>query len=713
MREEISSIISKEMGITNEQVEKTIELIDAGNTIPFIARYRKEVTGSLSDVQLRELDDKLKYLRTLNARKDEIIRLITELDKMTDEIMADIESATILSRLEDIYRPFKPKKKTRAGIAKEKGLEPLSSFMLLQPDLSQIDTRALDFVDEEKGVLDVTQAIEGAKDILAEYYSDNADIREKLREYFSESALIKTQLIEGRDEENRYEIYHEFAENVSKIPPHRILAINRAQKDEIIKVSLEIDDEIVISKLKSALDLVMLNEYVEQAFEDAYKRLIIPAIEREIRNTLTEKAEEQAISVFGVNLKQKLMSPPLKDKVIMGFDPAYRTGCKLSVIGKMGEMLDYSTIYPTKPQSKVEESVKTMNKLIDKYQIDVIAIGNGTASRESESFVADVIKQASRKLEYVIVDEAGASVYSASELANSEYPDIDVSIRGAISIGARLQDPLSELVKIDPKSIGVGQYQHDVNQKRLTQVLDAVIEDSVNSVGVDVNIASEVLLSHIAGITKKSAAALVEHRHKNGAFKNRKEIKKVKGIGPVSYQQAIGFLRISGGDNVYDSTGVHPEDYENLGKIIDLLHIDATQIGKCNLGAFESAKKLGLSKLSKDLDIHPVKLEDLLKEIDKPARDPREDVPAPILRSDVLTIDDLQKGMQLKGTVRNIVDFGAFVDIGVKQDGLVHISKMANKFIKHPLDVVKVGDVIDVSVIDIDTNRGKISLSMI
>ncbi len=709
----IFQIIATELGISGVQVEKTVALIDEGNTIPFIARYRKEVTGSLSDVQLRSLNDRLTYLRNLEARRAEVHRLISDLDALTPQIESALVRADKLSAIEDIYRPFKPKRRTRATIAKEKGLEALANSMLLSDDAAQLEVKANDFIDPAKGVETAGDALAGAVDILAEYFSDRADLREVLRKFYEKNAFLTTAPGKERDEKGTYDSYLEYGENALKMPPHRILAINRAERENCLKVTLELDDELALKLAEErVVGNLINNKYVDEAYRDAYKRLIAPSLTREIRNAISERAEEQAIAVFGINLKQLLLQPPLKGKVVMGFDPAYRTGCKLAVIDANGKLLDYQTIYPTKPQSDVVKSEKTLLKLVEKYGVELIAIGNGTASRESEQFVANALKKQKRKVYYIIVNEAGASVYSASSLATKEYPDVDVSIRGAISIGARVQDPLSELVKIEPKSIGVGQYQHDVNQKRLTEVLDGVVEDAVNSVGVDLNIASQSLLTHIAGINAKTAAAVVDYRHDKGAFKARKELLKVKGIGATAFKQAAGFLRVQRSDEALDNTGVHPESYQVCYRLMDAIGVAPQDIGATELKAFDKARQIGLDALAKDLDIHMVLLKDLLSELDKPGRDPRQDLAPPLLRADVLTIEDLSVGMVLKGTVRNVVDFGAFVDIGVKQDGLVHISELANRFVKRPMDVVAVGDIVDVKVIGIDAKRQKVSLSI-
>ncbi len=705
--------IAAELTINVDQVAKTVQLIDAGNTIPFIARYRKEVTGSLSDEQLRNLNDRLVYLRHLVARRGEVERLIDEQGGLTPAIVSALQKADKLSIIEDIYRPFKPKRRSRASIAKERGLLPLANLMLNSTDEALISARAADFVSADKAVETVEAALAGAADIVAERFSDSAALRAVLRQFYQKSAVIKTAPGKQVDAKGTYDMYLEFSENAFKMPAHRVLAINRAEREGCLKVALALDDDSALQLAASAAPVQPTkNAFVDGAYRDAYKRLIAPALQRELRSALTERAEEQAIAVFGINLKQLLLQPPFKGKVVLGYDPAYRTGCKLAVIDATGKLCDYQTIYPTKPQQAVAQSEKIMLDLIAKYQVELIAIGNGTASRESEQFVAQTLKKQKRKIHYIIVNEAGASVYSASPLGTAEYPTVDVSIRGAISIAARVQDPLSELVKIEPQSIGVGQYQHDVNQKRLRQVLDGVVEAAVNSVGVDLNVASAALLGHIAGISAKTAAAIVDYRHAQGGFKSRAELLKVKGVGAAAFQQAAGFLRVAGSAEPLDNSAVHPESYAVCHQLMNELAIAPNEIGRPALAARAKGEAIGLSKLAKKFDIHPVLLRDLLTELDKPARDPRADLAPPLLRSDVMTIEDLTVGMVLKGTVRNVVDFGAFVDIGVKQDGLVHISELANRFVKRAMDVVAVGDVVNVKVIGIDLKRQKVSLSI-
>lgn len=709
----INDILKKEFNLRDEQINNTIKLIDEGNTIPFIARYRKEMTGEMSDVTLRAFYDKLIYLRNLQNRKDDVIRIIEEQGKLTSEIKVSIEKANTLQEVEDIYAPYKQKKRTRATIAKERGLEQLA-LDILNKNISNIDEEASKYINPEKEVNLVEDAIKGANDIIAEIVSDDAKIRKYIRELALRKGVIVTK--NSNEEKSVYDMYYDYSESVKTIAPHRVLAINRGEKEDFLKVKVEINSEKVINYI--------INEYVNDknlknkevivsAIEDSYKRLIFPSIEREIRNTLTENAQERAISVFGKNVKSLLLQAPVKDKVVMGFDPAFRTGCKIAVVDKNGKLLDTTTVYPTEPQNKVEESKKELKALIEKYNIDIIAIGNGTASRESEKFVSDMIKEIDREVQYIIVSEAGASVYSASELANEEHPDINVSLRGAISIARRLQDPLAELVKIDPKSIGVGQYQHDLNQKKLEGVLDGVVEDSVNSVGVDLNTASYSLLEHIAGISKTIAKNIVAYREENGDFTSRAQIKKVKRLGPQAFTQCAGFMRIEGAKNPLDNTGVHPESYDICKNMLDMLGYSLSDVENKNISDIDSkVEAIGIKKLSSKLQVGEVTLKDIIAEIKKPGRDPREEGIKPILRTDVLKIEDITEGMILKGTVRNVVDFGAFVDIGIKNDGLVHKSEMSKGFVKDPMTVVTVGDIVDVKVIGVDMNKKRVALSM-
>ena len=708
--------IAEELNIRENQVEAAVKLIDEGNTIPFIARYRKEVTGNLSDETLRDLGERLTYLRNLEARKEEIIRLIDEQGKLTDELTVKIASTMVLSELEDIYRPYRPKKRTRATIAKEKGLEPLANIIYLQAEKRDLYEIAKEYINKEKGVETEDDAIQGALDIIAENIADNADYRKKIKSFCFREAIITSKSIK-EDEKSPYEMYYDFKEGILRIPSHRILAINRGEKEEFLKVKIEKPDEKILEYLKKQIIKDYKSIYYEplsKVIEDSYKRLIEPSIEREIRNDLTERSEEKAIKVFGKNAKQLLLQPPIKGMTVMGFDPAYRTGCKIAVIDKTGKLLATTTVYPTEPQNDVEGAKNTLKALILKYDVNMIAIGNGTASRESEKFVSDMIKEISGNLYYAIVSEAGASVYSASKLATEEYPDINVSLRGAISIARRLQDPLSELVKIDPKAIGVGQYQHDVNQKKLSESLTGVVEDAVNSVGVDVNTATPSLLSYVSGINETVAKNIVKYRDENGELKTRKELLKVPKLGQAAFKQCAGFIRIFNGKNPLEVTAVHPESYEAAEKLLTILgySVDSlTQKEKLE-NLKNDLSKVNISKVSKELGVGELTLKDIIEELSKPGRDPREEMPKPILRSDVLKFEDLQEGMELTGTVRNVIDFGAFVDIGVKHDGLVHISEMSDKFIKNPSEIVSVGDIIKVKVIGIDREKQKVSLSM-
>lgn len=708
--------LSAELGIKEWQVENTIALIDEGNTIPFIARYRKERTGELDDNILRKFEERLQYLRNLEGRKQEVIRLIDEQGKLTDEIRDKIQAAEILTEVEDLYRPYKPKKRTRATIAKEKGLDPLADIIAAQEiTAGDINEITLPFVNEEKGVKDVDEALQGAMDIIAETISDNAEYRKYIRKITYRDGVIVTKGIKS-DAKSPYEMYYDFSEPVKHIAPHRILAINRGEKEEFLSVKIDAPVEEIMKRL---ISWVLTNEnsitsqYVKTAAEDAYKRLIAPSIEREIRAELTDKGEEQAIKVFASNLHSLLMQPPIKGKVVLGFDPGYRTGCKVAVVDETGKLLDTATVYSTAPQNDIEGTKKKLTELINKYNVDIISLGNGTASRESEEIIADLLSELDKKVYYVIVSEAGASVYSASELAAKEYPDVNVSLRGAISIARRLQDPLSELVKIDPKSIGVGQYQHDVTPKRLDESLRGVVEDAVNSVGVDLNTASPSLLQYVSGINAAVAKNIVEYREENGKFKSRKELMNVKRLGEKVYTQCAGFLRVPESDNVLDNTAVHPESYEAAEKLLKRLGYTMDDVKNKNLGSMESFVKLyGIEKLAEEIGTGVPTLRDIIKELMKPGRDPREDLPKPILMRGVIEMTDLKPGMILNGTVRNVADFGAFVDIGVHQDGLVHISQLADRFVKHPLDVVKVGDIVKVKVLDVDVERKRISLSI-
>ena len=712
----IAKTIADELNIKEYQVENTIKLIDSGNTIPFIARYRKEATGNLSDEILRQLGERLNYLRNLEKRKEEIIRLIDEQGKLTEELTKDINNASVLSELEDIYRPYKQKKRTRATIAKEKGLEPFANIIYLQMEKKDINDIAKEYINPEKGVETIEDVFNGAMDIIAENISDNAEYRKRIKKMCFREAVIVSKVSKD-NEKSPYEMYYDFSELISKVPSHRILAMNRGEKEEFLKVRIDKPEDKILEYIKK--DIIkdknsQFSEILSNTIKDSYNRLIEPSIDREIRSDLTEKADEKAIKVFGKNAKQLLLQPPIKNINVIGFDPAYRTGCKIAVIDSTGKLLDTTTIYPTEPQNDVEGARKVIIDLINKYDVDMIAIGNGTASRESEMFISDTLKEINKKVYYAIVSEAGASVYSASKLATEEYPDINVSLRGAISIARRLQDPLAELVKIDPKSIGVGQYQHDVNQKRLNESLTGVVEDAVNSVGVDVNTATPSLLSYVAGINKTIAKNIVKYRDENGKIKNRKELLKVPKLGKVAFEQCAGFIRIFDGTNPLEITAVHPESYEATDKLLKELGYNEESIrDKDKLNELRiKLKDINVKEMAKSLDIGELTLKDIIEELSKPGRDPREDLPKPILRSDVLKFEDLKEGMVLTGTVRNVIDFGAFVDIGVKHDGLVHISEMSDKYVKNPYDIVSVGDILKVKVIGIDNDRQKVKLSM-
>ena len=716
---DIFQIIADELSVKYKQVESAVNLIDEGNTIPFIARYRKEVTGGLSDENLRALFDRLNYLRNLETRKEEVRNSIEEQGKLTDEIVKALENAQILVEVEDIYRPYKQKKRTRATIAKEKGLDPLAEAIVNQDKSIDIEELAKQFIDSEKGVETIEDAISGAKDIIAENISDNANYRKEIKRYCYRDGIIATESnAKNEEEENKtYQMYFNFNESLKKIPSHRILAINRAEKENAIKLKMQKPEDNIIDFIEKDIIKDKTSNYaniLDDTVKDSFKRLIEPSVEREIRSDLTEKAEEKAIKVFGQNAKQLLMGAPLKGLTVMGFDPAYRTGCKIAVIDETGKLLDTTTAYPTEPQNKVEEAKKELKELINKYNINMIAIGNGTASRESEKFVADMISEIDKEVYYAIVSEAGASVYSASKLATEEYPDINVSLRGAISIARRLQDPLAELVKIDPKAIGVGQYQHDVNQKRLAESLTGVVEDAVNNVGVDVNTATPSLLSYVSGINKTIANNIVKYRDENGKILERKELLKVPKLGKVAYEQCAGFIRIFDGKNPLEITAVHPESYEKAERLLksvgykkeDLKDGEKLKDIKIKLAS------LNIKQTAESLDIGEPTLKDIIDELSKPGRDPRDEMPKPILRSDVLKFEDLKEGMILNGTVRNVIDFGAFIDIGVKHDGLVHISELSDKYVKNPLDIVSIGDIVKVKVIKIDNEMQKVSLSM-
>ena len=722
--DKIIGTIANEFNIKYSQVENTVKLIDEGNTIPFIARYRKEATGNLSDEILRDLGDRLNYLRNLEKRKEDVINSIEEQGKLTDELLVQIGTAKTLAEVEDLYRPYKQKKRTRATIAKEKGLEPLAKIIIEQKETKPIEEIAKEFIKDNKnnvGAEDpvrpgsVEDAIQGALDIIAEDISDKADYRKQIKRLCYREALIETKAAK-EDEKSNYEMYYDFNEPIRFIPSHRILAINRGEKEEFLKVKISKPEDKILDYIEKDIILgnTQFTEMLKNTILDSFKRLIEPSIDREIRNDLTEKAEEQAIKVFGENAKQLLLGAPLKDLVVMGFDPAYRTGCKIAVIDETGKLLTTTTVYPTAPQNDVEGAKKELLALIKKHSINMIAIGNGTASRESEMFVSDMIKEADHEVFYAIVSEAGASVYSASKLATEEYPDINVSLRGAISIARRLQDPLAELVKIDPKAIGVGQYQHDVNQKRLNESLTGVVEDAVNKVGVDVNTATPSLLAYVSGINKTIAGNIVKFRDENGKIKERKQLLKVPKLGKVAYEQCAGFIRIYDGKNPLEITAVHPESYEVTEKLLDKIGYKKEDIkNKEKLKEIQvKLNSLKVENTAKELDIGELTLKDIISELSKPGRDPREDMPKPILRSDVLKFEDLKEGMILTGTVRNVIDFGAFVDIGVKHDGLVHISELSEGYVKNPRDVVSVGDIVKVKVIKIDNEKLKVGLSM-
>ena len=705
--------LTEELQVKKWQVEAAVKLIDEGNTIPFISRYRKEATGALNDEQLRELGERLTYLRNLEDKKAQVISSIEEQGKLTEELKAAIEAAQTQVAVDDLYRPYRPKRRTRATMAKEKGLEGLANIILLQMTTTPLETEAESYLSEEKGVATVQEAIAGAMDIIAESISDEADYRTWIRNKTLKEGEITS---EAKDEKEQsvYETYYHFSQPISKMAGHRTLALNRGEAEKVLTVKIVAPEPEILSYLESRVitrDNPITSPTLEEVVKDSYSRLIAPAIEREIRNLLTEQAEEGAIRVFGKNLEQLLMQPPIAGQTVLGWDPAFRTGCKLAVVDPTGKVLDTVVIYPTAPQNKVKEAKATLKKLIEKYHITLISLGNGTASRESEQVIVELLKEIPEKVQYVIVSESGASVYSASKLATEEFPNFDVGQRSAASIARRLQDPLAELVKIDPKAIGVGQYQHDMNQKRLSEALGGVVEDSVNKVGVDLNTASAPLLEYISGITKTLAKNIVTYREANGRFADRRQLLKVPKLGPKAYEQCAGFLRIMNGDNPLDTTSVHPESYEAAMKLLTSLGYSAEDIIGGGLKGI-SKKVREPKKTAEELGVGELTLKDIVQELEKPARDPRDEMPRPVLRSDVLDMKDLTPGMVLKGTVRNIMDFGAFVDIGVHQDGLVHVSEMSERFIKHPLDVVKVGDVVDVKVLAVDVAKKRISLSM-
>ncbi|SHE67018.1 Tex family protein [Clostridium fallax] len=715
--DKINEILCKELNIKHYQVENIINLLDEGNTVPFIARYRKEKHGGLSDEVLRKFNERLIYLRNLKERKDDVIRLIEEQGKLTEDVKKAIESSETLTEIEDIYRPFKPKKRTRATIAVEKGLTPLAELIYSGDYEGDIEEEASKFINEEKSVDTIDDALNGAMDIISEKISDNADFRKWIRQLVIKEGIIETK--GSSDSTTPYEMYYDYREPVRTIPSHRILAVNRGEKEKILSVKIICDENKIIHYLlnKNLKDNKKTDIFIEQSVRDSFKRLIYPSIEREIRSTLTEKGEQGAIDIFKANLKALLMQAPIKGKVVLGFDPGFRTGCKIAILDDTGKFLEKATVYPTVPKNDVEGTINVMKELIKKYDVDVISLGNGTASRESEEIIGRLIKEIKNELGkdiyYVIVSEAGASVYSASELATREYPDLDVTIRGAISIGRRLQDPLAELVKIDPKSIGVGQYQHDVTQKKLDESLKGVVEDCVNTVGVDLNVATPSLLNYISGINSTIAENIVSYREENGKFKSRKELLKVKRLGQKAFEQCAGFLRVMESDEPLDNTSVHPESYKVTKALMDRLGYTKKDLREGNLSDIDvKLEDIKINALAEELEIGVPTLKDIIKELKKPGRDPREELPKPILKSGVIDIKDLKPGMILMGTVRNVSDFGAFVDIGVHQDGLVHKSQMADKFVKHPLDIVKVGDIVEVRILEVDEKRKRIALSM-
>ncbi|WP_207634824.1 Tex family protein [Cytobacillus praedii] len=708
-------MITSELSLSLKQVKNTINLLEEGNTVPFIARYRKELTGALDEVQIRDIMERWQYIQNLEQRKEEIVRLIDEQGKLTDDLTVQIQKASKLQELEDLYRPYKQKRRTKATIAKEKGLEPFAEWLLTFPTSLSIKEKAAGFLSEEKEVETVEEAITGAKDIIAEWVSDDAESRKWIRQETLKTGTIESAVKDEKNDEKKvYEMYYEYEEPLAKIVPHRTLALNRGEKEDILRISIKPNVEFILRYLHKKW---VENEqspaaaFVKEAYEDGYKRLIQPSIEREIRNELTEKAEEQAIMIFSENLRNLLLQPPLKGKVVLAVDPAYRTGCKLAVVDETGKVLKISVIYPHPPVSKSKEAKSQIIDILKTFKVEMVAIGNGTASRETEQFVSDILKELNEEIFYLIVNEAGASVYSASDLAREEFPELQVEERSAVSIARRLQDPLAELVKIDPKSVGVGQYQHDVSQKKLTESLSFVVETAVNQVGVNVNTASSSLLQYVAGLSKAVANNIVKKREEEGKFSNRKQLKKIPRLGAKTYEQAIGFLRIIDGTEPLDRTGIHPESYSEVIKLLNSLGFTTADLGSPALR--ESLSGLNVAQLSEELGMGELTLKDIIDALVRPERDPRDDLPKPLLKKDVLKLEDLSTGMELQGTVRNVVDFGAFVDIGVKQDGLVHISKLSRKFVKHPLDVVSVGDVVTVWVDSVDKNKGRVSLTML
>lgn len=714
--EQLVNLLVKDVEVTKGQAKKVIALLEEGNTVPFIARYRKEQTGSLDEVQIRAIMEKWQYIQNLENRKEEVTRLIEEQGKLTPELKASILKSTKLQQVEDLYRPYKQKRRTKATVAKEKGLEPYAEWLLTFPSSPSLEEKAADFLSEEKEVATVEEVLEGAKDILAETFSDEPTYRQYIRDVtYKQGKVVSTVKKVEKDEKEVFAMYYEYEEAISKILPHRILAVNRGEKEEILRISIAAPTERIVEYLNRQVikrESSIAASLIKEAIEDGYKRLIEPAIEREIRKELTEKAEEQAIHIFSENLRNLLLQPPLKGRVVLGVDPAYRTGCKLAVVDETGKVLHISVIYPhTSGEKKKEESIRKLLDVLSTFDIEVVAIGNGTASRETEQLLADVIQQSGKSISYLIVNEAGASVYSASDLAREEFPDLQVEERSAVSIARRLQDPLAELVKIDPKSVGVGQYQHDVTQKRLAESLNFVVETVVNQVGVNVNTASSSLLQYVAGLSKTVANNIVKKREEEGKFASRADLKGIPRLGAKTYEQCIGFLRVIDGKQPLDRTGIHPETYSDVKKLLKQLGTSEKDIGTEKLQ--QALKDIDVATLAEDLNIGPITLQDIIDSLIRPERDPRDDMPTPLLKQDVLKMEDLQKGMELEGTVRNVVDFGAFVDIGVKQDGLVHISKLSNRFVKHPLDVVSVGDIVTVWVDGVEVNKGRVSLTML
>lgn len=709
-----SVVLAKEFNTQEKYVENIISLLEEGNTIPFIARYRKEMHGTMDDQLIREISERLQYLQGLDKRRDEIHNLIEAQEKLTAEIEKQLANAVTLSELEDIYRPFKPKRKTRASVAKEKGLQPFADEILNQNNNYNPVEQAVNYIDKEKGVGTPEDALQGAMDIIAEMISDNTEIRKRMRNLTFTNGIVVSKAVD-EDTDSVYNLYYDFSQPVNKIADHRVLAVNRGEKEGILKVGVTVPEDKLLNVIYS-LSITNKNstcaDIIKSACDDAFKRLIYPSIEREVRNELTEKASENAIKVFALNLKQLLMQTPVKGKTVIGLDPGYRTGCKVAVVDETGKVLDTEVIYPTHSEAKVKQSKEKLLKLIDKHNADIISIGNGTASKETEIFAVDVIKSANKPISYMVVNEAGASVYSASKLAVAELPDLDLTLRSAVSIARRLQDPLAELVKIEPKAIGVGQYQHDMPQKRLGEALDGVVEDCVNSVGADLNTASPALLKRVSGLSEAVCKNIVAYREENGMFKSRAELKKVPKLGAKTFEQCAGFLRVAESSNPLDNTAVHPESYKSAQQLLQVLGYDKKQIKSGLPDICNRAKDFGLLSLSKETNIDTPTLQDILKELAKPGRDPRDELPAPMLRTDVLDINQLKEGMELKGTVRNVIDFGVFVDIGVHQDGLVHISQICDKFIKHPSEVLKVGDIVSVKVLEVDTKKGRISLTM-